>query len=154
MPATGLAKGSCQSGAWILVGGLDSINTYNFTKNDMTLSCSGQAWNIWSSAGQQCYMHQKSINLKGDKIVSMSLSGVTGSETLSTVGSDINVFLYVDSELCGNNRFNTAGFQPTASASCTRKIEAGSHTLTFMMTSEDGSFTSSYIKLSGYLVFQ
>ena len=105
-------------------------------------------------AGQQCYMHQKAITLTKDKIVSMTLSGVTNQETLYTTGGDINIFLYVDADLCGNNRFNSEGFQPTASASCTRKIGAGTHTLTFMMTSEDSMFTSSAIQLNGYLVFQ
>lgn len=136
-----------QESKWSAQFAYDEVNNHVFGKKSFVHDCSGEDWNIWTQAGQQCRMYQYSFKIERDRVISLALSGVSLSKTLG--GKDINLYLYIGDWLCANNRGLYTGSsgseEPTASASCTVPLLAGKHTVTFMTTSRD-----SMINNSGY----
>src|SRR3546814_16752417 len=92
----------CQSGIWKNQASFDPFNSYNFGKEALNLNCSGQNWNTYTQQGQQCRMHQWTADLPSEKIIAMTISAI--STRPDFLNQDVNVFTYVGSRLCSNNR--------------------------------------------------
>src|SRR3546814_3475908 len=106
-----------QSGIWKNQASFDPFNSYNFGKEALNLNCSGQNWNTYTQQGQQCRMHQWTADLPSEKIIAMTISAI--STRPDFLNQDVNVFTYVGSRLCSNNRsIPNTSYTPTASATC------------------------------------